>query len=228
MTRSTFPSQIDTFEDIYDIPPSLVIKARRMQELKTKVSLGSIEQTELQNLVVELKPYMITPQTFNKFQDALSNMQHFIVDEVVGFIEEKQTYWETLINDFSHRNSYNVAVQYKKNNMITFNGDLYIALVDTIGVAPTVATNWRKIALKGDKGDVGLGLAYKGEYNSANAYAIGDAVTFENDIYYAKIVVPIGSTPSSDVHWQPLYKLFASAIEPATKQAGTVWIKVLG
>lgn len=222
--RSVFPSAIDTFQEMYDLPPSLVSKAKRMQELKMMPSLSSIEQEELVELVKELGQYMVTPENFNKFQDALTNIQSFILTELDGYIADKQSEWSSMITNFSFKGEYNHETQYYFQNMVTYNGSLYICKADAKGKTPTNTAYWEKISEKGEKGDIGLGSVYKGEFNAGTPYVIGDAVDYNGSIYYCK-KASIGNLPTNTTYWYCFDKLHVGETQPATVQTGSVWIK---
>ena len=89
MTRSVFPENVDTFNELFDLPFEKIADANRLTELKAKPTLTNDEQTEMLALTNSLKDYMITPETFNKFQDTLVAVETFFRDNVQGFIEDK-------------------------------------------------------------------------------------------------------------------------------------------
>lgn len=225
--RSTFPEQVDQFVELFDLPPLQVANARRYQELKIKPSLSAMEQTELNNLTEQLGDYIITPETWNKFADSLMNMQVFIKDEVEGYIGDKQTLWDAYIRSFKHVGNYSSSTQYLFQNMVTYNGDLYLCKKEgaPIGTAPTNTTYWTKISTKGDKGDVGLNAYYKGDYSATTAYVVGDAVTYEGNTYYNKLA-STGVAPSNPTNWTLFDSIVVSQTAPAGAQKGQIWIEV--
>jgi hypothetical protein len=227
LSRSTFPQQVDTFVELYDLPAGMVTQAKRYQELKAKPTLTSTEQSELNGLTTQLGNYIITPETWNKFGDALVNVEIFFNQQVDGYILQKQQEWATYVDDFSYQGVYSSTKAYKFQNMITFNGDLYLATKDApAGTQPTNTSYWQKISTKGDKGDTGLNAYYKGAYNSSLAYAVGDAVDFGGFIYYCKLATTAGTSPTDSTHWFLWDKTIVSATQPPSRQEGIVWIKL--
>lgn len=227
LSRSTFPQQIDSFKDLYDLPASMVTQAKRYQELKMKPTLSSVEQTELNGLTTHLSDFIITPETWNKFGDSLVSMQTFIKTGIDGYIGQKQTEWASYVNAFHLIGVYSATKAYKFQNMVTYNGDLYLCLQDTTaGTAPTDATKWQKISTKGDKGDIGLNLAYRGLYDNTKTYVLGDAVSFTDGLlYYANTSVSAGETPSASTKWTLWDRQIVSKTQPAKHAVGTIWIK---
>lgn len=227
VNRSTFPHEIDTFAELYDLPPSKVVGARRFQELKQKPSLTTLEQEELNALVVDLGNYIITPETWNKFADALVNVETFFTQEVMEFIEAKQVEWTTYVKNFKYVGIHNSSNSYKAHNQVKFNGDLYLVVQDVpSGTAISNGKYWTKTSSKGDKGDVGISVSYKGAYNAETTYTVGDAVDFEGLIYYARVETT-GVSPSDRTTWILWDKIVVSHDEPQFPQRGMMWIKRL-
>lgn len=223
--RSTFPQKVDTFTELFDLPPNLVAKAKRYQALKIQPTLTASEQAELNSITTELEGYIISPEVFNKMNDAITNVETFFLNEVDGYIDGKQLEWASYVNAFKLAGVYNATTQYKFQNMVTYNGDLYLCTKDAKGVTPTTTANWQKISAKGDKGDVGLGLAYKGNYDATKAYALGDAVTYNGSIYYAKVATTAGTAPTDATKWMLFDKIYVGATAPANAQQGVTWIQ---
>lgn len=224
--RSTFPEKIDTFTELFDLPPTKVASAKRFQELKQKPTLNSTEQDELNSLVIDLGNYIITPETWNKFSDAIVNIQEFFTQEVMDFIEAKQVLWDTYVKNFTYKGVFNPDTQYMYQNMITYNGDLYLCVKDSMGVLPDNDDYWQKISTKGDKGDVGLNTYYKGDYNDSTSYVLGDAVTYEGNLYYAKDPVT-GIAPTDSSKWMLFENTVVSKTVPPQSQKGMFWLEIL-
>lgn len=224
---SSFPSKVDEFPRLYDLPASLAVKAKRYQELKMMSVLDSNDQNELNELTKDLGDYIITPQTMNKFADGMVNLQNFFLSKVDGYIDGKQKEWSDYILNFKRIGNYSSTTTYKLHNMVTYLGDLYLCVVKSSkGVSPTNTTNWQKISSKGDKGDVGLNTHLKGNYSSTIQYEIGDAVTFDETIYYC-IKSSKGITPENPEYWMIYDRWFIGKTPPASKQAGLVWIELI-
>ena len=224
--RSAFPAQVDQFVELFDLPPSQVANARRYQELKIKPSLSALEQTELNNLTAQLGSYIITPETWNKFADSLVNTQAFFKSEVDGYVSDKQALWDSYVRSFVHRGNYSATVQYSFQNMVTYNGDLYLCIQTAPkGTVPSNTTYWTKVSAKGDKGDVGLNAYYKGDYSATTAYVVGDAVTYQGNTYYNKLA-STGKAPSDSAHWVLFDSVVVSSTAPVGAQKGQIWIQV--
>ena len=229
LSRSNFPNSIDTFQEVYDLPPSLVISARRYQELKAQPTLNSTEQAELNALTANLSRYIISPETWNKFSDSLVAMQNFIKSGVSGYIEEKQALWATYVKEFTFKGAHSTSKSFKFQNMVMYNGDLYLAIANVpTGIQITNTAYWQKISSKGDKGDVGLNTHLKGDYSATATYAIGDAVVYEGNIYYCTKATTAGVAPTNSEYWHFYDSTIISNTQPTYRKKGLLWVEVTG
>ncbi|MFB5759118.1 hypothetical protein [Paenibacillus medicaginis] len=96
---STFPASIDSFARHFELSASDIVNVARFQELKLKQNRTPTEETELGNLTVQLRDKLISADDYNKFQDALVNMELFIRDNVEGYIEDKQALFDEHLED---------------------------------------------------------------------------------------------------------------------------------
>lgn len=123
--RSTFPNQIDSFIEHFDISASDIPRVQRYQELKLKSPRTLAEDSELATLSNLLRDKIISPEDFNKFQDALVNMEIFIKDNVEGYITQKQSEFTSFVNGKktdidAHFNSKFTDITNTKNEFTTF------------------------------------------------------------------------------------------------------------
>ncbi|WDV47040.1 hypothetical protein PV797_04890 [Clostridiaceae bacterium M8S5] len=202
MTRklSSFPNAIDTFIEHFDITADDVPKVKKYQELKLKTSLTDSERTELENLTTLLRNKIITSEDWNKFQEALVNMQVFIKDEVEGYIQGKQQEFQNTINKFRVIGIYKATTDYKINNMVKYSGCLYMCLANCRDVLPTDTNHWIMISTKGDKGESGIGLTFRGIFDSTNTYYKDDLVRHDDSFYYA-IKTSTNIAPPESSYW---------------------------
>jgi hypothetical protein len=258
-SNSNFPETIDSFVSHTNIGASDVPKISRFQELTLKTNKTLTEQDELDSLSNELREKIISPEDFNKLQAALQNMQMFISAEVIGFINQKQGEMQTYIDGkkneiniytdskktemeasknamlsevskFTYKGEYNSFAQYFKWNVVTYNGDSYLALVDTVNFAPTDASKWAKVAqkgLQGDRGLPGMGLVFKGTYDPAFTYVPNQAVEYQGSVYFCTQQA-LGETPQDNgVSWDLFLSRSLIQVTPTTPSNPTdkqVWV----
>lgn len=238
MTRSKFPEGVDQFEELFDLPYNKVLEAQRLTELKMKPSLTNDEQNEMLTLTTSLKEYLITPETFNKFQDCLQNVEQFFYSEVFDFLKNKQVTWENYIRQFQVFGKWQAGKNYKMHNLVyEEDGTLFLCLKDHVSVAeksPQKAPElWQQMTARGEKGDIGLNAIYKGIWNKETAYKLGDVVTLRrvNDldrVEYLCLRDNVGKTPDeSPDDWQLYSRLVVSKTEPKNVGEGAHFIKLI-
>ena len=142
----------DIFEILVDLPPSQKINATRFQTLKLQASLSEAEQIELNNLTIALQSYIIDPDKWNKFAQALSSMEGLLLN----FINlSDQGIWSNLTT-------------YKQFQIVTLNGQSFMSKQNTnlnhSPIGGELDTWWTLIAKKG------VSLRPLSAWNSVTAY----------------------------------------------------------
>ncbi len=200
--RSVFPEGgYDQILELFSLPASQRNNMKRYQELKLKENLSTNEQNELNSLTITLQHYIISEERMNLFGDILINMQKFFTENVEPYIEDKKLEFQAEVDKLVARGEWQPNTQYFKKNIVTSGGVGFIAKLDSINQSPPNATYWSKIADKGEKGDPSLNINFKGEYDIAMSYVMGDAVTFGGLWYYAKQNT-IGNPPTDATYWE--------------------------
>lgn len=226
-SRSSFPQSLDQIMELYDLPASQKQNAIRFQELKTKTILTTQEQNELNELTLTLQTYIIDVEKWNKFGDIVIRLQSFFRDNVEGYIDQKQAEFNAEIQKFVYRGNYNSTTIYNRWNMVRFNGRTYMSLQDNNLNRPITDLNWWGLAAeRGEKGDPGLGLTFRGVYNNATNYGIGDAVSYNGSIYYC-ILPTIGNLPDNQTFWTIFMfnaTITVSTIAPESPNMDQLWI----
>lgn len=97
-TRSNFPNSIDEIMELYSLPASLKPSAQRYQELIIKQNPTPTEVAEIADLTTVLQQYIIDVEKWNKFGDILINMQNFFKNETEGYIEQKQSEFQSSLD----------------------------------------------------------------------------------------------------------------------------------
>lgn len=234
---STFPERPDQFNEVFDLNYSQVVKATRLSELKMKESLDNSEQQELIQLTSELKDNMITTEHWNKFASALYAVQKFFIDEVQGFIENKQAIWDAYIKQFKHTGAWQSGFNYKFQNLVSdTNGDLYLCKKDHVSTQLSDLSNqelWVKASFKGDKGDIGLNATFRGDWSATVSYNIGDAVCHVNTgingglVYIARKVNTGKNPATSPEDWLLYSQMYVGTTAPQGAGKGLHFIEVL-
>lgn len=125
---SNFPNEIDSFTFKTEILASDVPAIQRFQELKLKQNRTPAEEQELGHLTNQLRSKLMSADEWNKFADALVNMEVFIRDEVVVTIDQR-------------RDAALQAIDQKTNNVIQYlDGTTAGQLRNDIGIMGNLTT----------------------------------------------------------------------------------------
>ena len=198
--RSVFPEGgYDQILELFSLPPSQRNNMKRYQELKLKENLTTDEQNELNSLTVALQHYIISEERMNLFGDILINIK-FFKEGVEPYIESKKLEFQAEVDKLNYRAEWQPGVQYYKN-IVTSGGEGYIAKLDNINQPPPNTTYWGKIGVKGEKGDPSLNINFKGEYDPAMSYTLGDAVYLVDYGIIAKQNTK-GNPPTNATYWE--------------------------
>ena len=199
--RSEFPNSVDKIEEKFNMPPSLRASHERYKILYSKQELTPSEQLELNQLTINLRPHMPDPEYLNFVGDALINGQKFFKDGVEPYIENKKLEFQAEIDKFVDKGEWKPDTWYYAKNIVVLGGNGYLCKKDNINQPPPNTGYWSKIGGKGEKGDPSLNISFKGEYDPAMAYVLGDAVTFGDLWYYAKKNTK-GNLPTMEEFWE--------------------------
>jgi len=102
------------------------------------------------------------------------------------------------------KGAWDVVTAYGVNDVVTYQGGSYVALVNHTGTAPVGSpTTWMQIAAVGATGAAGTSIIWRGLWSAGAAYVVNDAVTNAGTTYIC-ILASTGHNPASDggVHWQ--------------------------
>jgi parallel beta-helix repeat protein len=237
--NSNFPNSIDDFITHTNIQASDRPLVQRYTDLTLKTNRTPAEDDELNQLTNTLRDKIILPDDWNKLQSALANMQMFIKNNVEGYIVQKQEDFTNFvdlkkgeldaeIDQFDDVGTYSPEIAYYQKNMVEFNGNVYIAKRDSLNKTP-IGDNtdpyWRLLSRKGDKGDAGVAVTLKGDYNNSTTYQVGDGVVYANQIFYAKKVTT-GNLPTDPEYWVLADKVYVNVSPPPSPIANQIWLDI--
>lgn len=240
MSRSEFPKKIDTFTELFDLPADKVNAAIELNKLKQKAVLDNNEQNRISALSAELQDYLITPETMNKLTDALVELETFFLNEVDGYIKNKQREWDQYVKDFNFVGVWSSSGKYKRQNLVSYSGNLYLVLKDVVADGNHTPNNSRdiywQVAFKGDKGDIGLNAFYRGVWDGKREYTIGDAVSIKLgeswnplDIVYIAKTNNVGKKPDISTNdWFPYSQILVGDKKPNNLHPSTHFLEIVG
>ena len=218
MSRSTFPNQVDSFPELFDLPADQINNANKLMQLKAKSTLTSSEQNTIMALEAQLQDYMITPEVWNKLADCMVALETFFNSQVKGYIEQKQREWAGYVRDFHYVGDWANQGKYKFQNLVAYRGHLFLVLKDVVAdnnhLPDLTPDTYRQVAFKGDKGDIGLAANYKGNWNGSTSYQVGDAV-YKDGVNFVARVANQGKEPNvSSNEWFPYQPIMVGRAIP--------------
>lgn len=124
----------------------------------------------------------------NTITNGISYLEGQYNTDVPQFLEAGLTHFNFLIDSFKMRYVWNQSVSYVLFNFVTYNGETYMALGDVpVGTLPTDTTYWLQLSLKGDRGSPGVNVRLRYNWESGTQYAVNDVVTYDGQMYAAKV-----------------------------------------
>ena len=189
---SSFPNSYDSFRTFSDPQVSDMTNVNRYRTLRAQTSLTTAEATELNSLLTTLRDKLILSEDFNLLTDSMVNMQVFTK--------------ETIQNYYQYRGNWTASPTpaYTIFNTVRYtDGQVYMALETPGSTAPTNATVWLLIGIKGDtglQGPAGAALVYKQAYAAGTSYVVDDLVTYNGNTYYCKLN-STGNLPTNTTYW---------------------------
>ena len=113
--RSVFPEGgYDIFKEKYDISPDKEVLVDEYYALWKKTDRTTLEDNRLNELEVELEPYIYTAENINQYQDAMSNVQKFFVENTHDYVLGKQKEIDT------QKDNALIAIENKKQNVLDY------------------------------------------------------------------------------------------------------------
>lgn len=198
--NTSFPDAIQTFTEYLDITQSDVSAYNAAIEAMLKGDLSQAQS--LLSFIPDIDKKVLTAEKLNMMTDTIQALQDFYEKDITTKLEEYQTRWEAVINQFSYMGTWTNKV-YKKNSMVSYGATgvgvdrtlyLYIATKDINSgsnpyddyenaIATSVTPNWFRLTIKGSRGDSGGGqgeVVFRFNWNSTETYQVNDIVVYDN------------------------------------------------
>lgn len=176
---TTFPDSVQRFDLKTDVSSSVYSD---WKQFNTYITNGQFTNAaSLLQSNTELQKCIIDSSYINTLSKTIEEVEDLFLNEVQSYIHEIVV----------HRGEWSPTIKYVKYNFVTHTvGNIvqtYECLRDDtpIGVAPTNTTYWVPRVIRGDKGESGLGLTPRGEWNGFTQYYQYDLVSCNNVLWTA-------------------------------------------
>ena len=116
---------------------------------------------------------------------------------------------------------------------VFYSNKYYIYINDnpSSGISPTNSSYWCELDLKGEKGADGIGVDFKGTWDSSVTYTPLDGVYYNGVIWCCKTSNTNQIPSISSSYWESVVefhkaKIISSTIEPTDKYNGLIWMEM--
>lgn len=205
---TTFPNTQDGRYIMID--PSTTADMTAINSYNTYIAAGNMTAA-LQVLTdnPRLQKMLFNAEKWNRHEDMLIAIERFYESDVQQY----------LVNIVVYRGIWNTVDTYAKYNVVySSTGACYMAIQDVpVNTEVTETDYWIPITLRGEKGDTGTGLSWRGEWTSGTAYSKDDCVAYNNKLYGA-LQASTGQPPAtSTAYWAVAFEVDISASSMLTK-----------
>lgn len=232
---TSFPESVDTFVEMLDIVASdaTALKAYQTAMENGDINAANSALTSMTNGVRKI----LTADKINKIFESVEALQRFFSTDIIPYITQLQTNWQTEINKFIYRGAYSSSVAYTKNNIVSYTVGAYTFLFlciknTTAGIAPTNTTYWQQFTIVGLQGESGTGMSFLYEWNNQTSYNTQDCVSYNGKLWGC-VTANSNSAPSStNPKWEELMSITAlkypvQAEQPSVQEPGELWFQVV-
>lgn len=186
--RSIFPEGgYDVFKEKYDVSPDKEILVDEYYALWKMKDRTTLEEDRFNQLAIELEPYLYTAEHINHYQDAMSNVQKFFVENTQGHIDGLKVETRNYVD--GKQQEMNTYIAGKKQEVQTF----------TDNTVDFVEGKQQEMQAELDK------FTYLGIYNNSTTYSKWNVVTYSGETYLSLVNTNLNHTPgTSPTYWSKI------------------------
>lgn len=164
-----------------------------------------------------LKTKRITVDFFNEISSKLYNMEDLYFQNIPEFLSDKLDNIQYFIDNLVFLGEWNVDTVYKAYNLVIYDNSIYMYIDEnpSSDYLPTTGgadSPWLKLEIRGEKGEMGIGINYRGNWNSSFSYNRYDAVFYNNSLWACKTINQ-NTIPQDGTYWDEVFKVHKAQIE---------------
>ena len=198
LDKTTFPEAID--QRYIMIDPSTASDLTAINSYNSYIDAGNMSAA-LGVLTdnPRLQRMMFNADKWNRHEDMIIAMQRYYDSDVQDY----------LVNIITYRGEWSNSVGYEKYDVVIVTqpgtSEAYMAISNVpTNTQPPNQTYWVPLTLKGDKGESGTGLSWRGTWGADTQYYQDDCVTY-NNILWAATADNIADTPGdASANWEQI------------------------
>ena len=231
LSLTNFPDSVDTFVNYLNITATdgPLIK----QYIEAMNAGNQILANQILAQIPAASQKLIKATDLNKLTQGILAVERFYNDNIQGYIQQAQEEWNNIINSFSYQGTWSSVQSYVQNNIVEYTSAgytmLYLAISDVpIGTFPTSTRYWRVLTIKGEQGASGVGLAYRGEWNTTTSYNANEAVTYGGAIWMSIQSSTNIEPGTNEEYWKVIIQANVATYPiqstvPSSQETGELW-----
>ena len=236
LNLTTFPESVDIFVQMLDVVAS---DAAALTAYQNAMEAGNITQANSAlGTMVNATQKLLTAEKINRIFDSIEALERFLATDIIPYVTQLQSSWQSEINKFAYVGVYNSSQTYSKNNIVSYTVGaytfLYLCLEDAnVGITPTNTGYWQQFTVVGLQGLSGENMSYLYEWNNTTVYSPQDCVTHNNKLWGCLVSNNNSEPVETNANWQLLADLSASVYpvqseQPVAQDEGEIWFQVIG
>lgn len=173
-------------------------------------------------------------EIINNISDILYSIEEDYYSNTENYLYDLNEDFQNTISNLKYCGIWDYSIVYKKYNIVKYNNNYYLYKSDSIGVGifPTETSYWLRFNLNGAKGADGIGVNFKGNWDSSVSYNALDGVYYNGAIWCCKTANSNKTPNSSSTYWESVVtflkaKIISGTTEPSDKYNGLIWIEIL-
>lgn len=165
----------------------------------------------------------------NTYVDGKQSAMNAYVDGKQGEINNEVALFEAELAQFTSKNLWSNVVTYSKWNFVVYNYTTYMSLQDSNlnNVPDSSSTYWQIVCQRGAQGQPGVNTVFRGNYDNSVTYTEGDAVYYNNSVYYCIVDSSTGNLPTDGSYWTVFLSnsgVIVSSTPPSTPYIGQIYV----
>lgn len=236
LSLTSFPESVDTFKTFLNIEASDGAFVKGYVE-----AMQAGDQVLANQYLAQISSSsqkIIQATDLNKLTEAMLAVERFYSSDIGADIEQRQSEWKQLVDNFGYIGVWTSSDTYKRNNLVSYTigskTNIYVAIQDVpAGITPTNGNYWRVMTQSGKQGISGVGLAYRAEWNAVEDYQKDNAVTYDGALWQSLVENNNVQPGTNDAIWKLIMPYAVTVYpvqdtQPVAQNNGELWFDTTG
>lgn len=169
---------------------------------------------------------IISNTLYSLEQDYYSNTEDYLNDLTDDF--------QLVIDNYRYIGNWDSSVIYRIYNIVTYSNKYYMYINENPSSGTPLNNNsyWLEFTLKGETGADGIGINFKGNWDSSITYDALDGVYYNKAIWCSKATNTNQIPSIESSYWENAItflqaQIISGSTEPTNKYNGLIWIELL-